>query len=65
MDGLDFFDECGLGLKQCSDDHPCPIHNEFKVCRDGLWTLFSSKSILDLVSKIEEGNAFIRNLSPE
>lgn len=65
MDGLDFFDQCGLGLKQCSDDHPCPIHNEFKVCRDGLWTLFSSKSILDLVSKIEEGNAFIRNLSPE
>jgi len=65
IDGLDFFTSCGLGLKQCSDDHPCPIHHEFKVYRDGLLNLFSSKSILDLVSKIEEGDAFIRNLSAE
>lgn len=65
IDGLAFFTNCGLGLKQCSEDHPCPLHNDFKVFRDGLWELFNSKSILDLVSKIEEGNAFIRNLSPE
>ncbi len=65
IDGLEFFTSCGLGLKQCSDDHPCPLHNDFKVFRDGLWELFNSKSILDLVSKIEEGNAFIRNLSAE
>jgi len=63
MDGLEFFSQCGLGLTHCSDNHPCPIHHEFKVCRDGLWDLFSSKSILDLVSKIEEGDAFIRNIS--
>ena len=63
IDGLDFFTSCGLGLKECSEDHPCPLHDEFKVYRDGLWNLFNSKSILDLVSKIEEGNAFIRNLS--
>ena len=62
IDGLDFFANCGLGLKECSEDHPCPLHNEFKIYRDGLWELFSSKSILDLVSKIEGGNAFIKNL---
>lgn len=62
IDGLDFFTNCGLGLKECSEDHPCPLHNEFKIYRDGLWELFSSKSILDLVSKIEGGNAFIKNL---
>mgnify|MGYP001950989196 CR=1 FL=1 len=63
IDGLEFFSRCGLGLKQCSDDHPCPLHDDFKVHRDGLQELFSSKSILDLVSKIEDGDAFIRNLS--
>ncbi len=63
IDGLDFFTNCGLGLKECSSEHPCPLHNEFKVCRDGLWELFNSKSILDLVSKIEEGNAFIKNIA--
>lgn len=65
VDGLDFFTSCGLGLKQCSDEHPCPLHNDFKIYRDGLWELFNDKSVLDLVSKLEEGNAFIRNLSTE
>ena len=65
IDGLDFFTNCGLGLKQCSEDHPCPLHDEFKVYRDGLWDLFNAKSIKELVSKIEGGNAFIRNLSKE
>jgi Rrf2 family protein len=64
IDDLDFFTNCGLGLKECSEDHPCPLHDDFKIYRDGLWGLFNSKSILDLVSKIEDGNAFIRNLPP-
>jgi len=63
VDGLDFFYNCGLGLKQCSEDHPCPLHDEFKIYRDGLLALYNSKSIIDLVTKIEEGKAFIRNLS--
>ncbi len=65
IDGLDFFNSCGLGLKQCSEDHPCPLHDDFKIYRDGLWELFNTKSILNLVSKIEDGDAFIRNLSSE
>jgi len=63
MDGLSFFTECGLGLSKCSDDHPCPLHDDFKIYRDGLWVLFNSTSILSLVSKIEDGDAFIRNLN--
>jgi len=63
IDGLDFFTSCGLGLNECSDTHPCPLHDEFKIYRDGLLDLFSSKSIEDLVFKIEEGDAFIRNLN--
>jgi len=62
VDGLEFFDSCGLGLKECSDTHPCPLHEDFKIYRDGLWKLFNERSILDLASKIEDGDAFIRNL---
>ncbi len=61
IDGLDFFNSCGFGLKECSKEHPCPLHDNFKIYRDGLLDLFSSKSILDMVSKIEDGNAFIQN----
>ena len=63
MDGLSFFTECGLGLNECSDSHPCPLHDDLKIYRDGLWKLFNNTSILSLVSKIEYGEAFIRNLS--
>jgi hypothetical protein len=51
-----------LGLKECSETHPCPLHNDFKVFRDGLYHLFLKKTIADLVIKIEDGNAFISNL---
>jgi Rrf2 family protein len=63
FDGLDFFNSCGLGLKECSEEHPCPLHDDFKIYREGLLDLFSSKSISDMVSKIEDGDAFIQNLS--
>ncbi|MCO6501262.1 MAG: Rrf2 family transcriptional regulator [Vicingus serpentipes] len=61
MDGLDVFFQCGLGLNNCSEEHPCPLHDNFKVYRDGLYTLFSTTSIADLANKIDEGNAFIQN----
>lgn len=62
IDGLAFFTNCGLGLKECSETHPCPLHDDFKVYRDGLYFLFNEKKISDLITKIEAGNAFIRNL---
>lgn len=63
MEGIDYFKSCGLGLKECSDDHPCVLHDDLKVFRDGLWKLFNTTTIADLVSKLEDGNAFIRNLA--
>lgn len=62
IDGLSFFSSCGLGLHECSETHPCPLHHDFKKYRDGLYFLFEEKKISDLITKIEEGNAFIKNL---
>ena len=63
IDGLAFFTSCGLGLKECTETHPCPLHNDFKVYRDGLYFMFSEKKISDLILKIEDGEAYIRNLA--
>jgi len=65
MDGLDVFLKCGLGLNDCSEAHPCPLHDDFKTYRDGMFELFNAKSIADLVLKIESGDAFIKNLVAE
>ena len=61
IDGVEAFKRCGLGLKHCSDTHPCPLHNDFKKYRDGLASLFSTKTIQDLVQDIQNGQSFIRN----
>jgi Rrf2 family protein len=61
-DGLSMFENCALGLKNCSDEHPCPLHDSFAAQRKALYQLYSSKTISDLVKTIESGNAFIRNL---
>ena len=48
IDGPDFFKTCGLGLHECSDDKPCPIHDDYKPYRDGLYKVLSNKTIRDL-----------------
>ncbi|MCW8898946.1 MAG: Rrf2 family transcriptional regulator [Flavobacteriales bacterium] len=63
VDGLSFFHKCGLGMHECSDTHPCPLHDDFIVFREGLYKIFATKTINDLVKKVEDGNAFIQNLN--
>src|SRR5690606_35835789 len=63
IDGLEAFRRCGLGLKQCSDKHPCPLHQDFKVYRDGLAQLFRKRTLEDLVNNLEAGEAFLTNLA--
>ncbi|MFC5269765.1 RrF2 family transcriptional regulator [Adhaeribacter terreus] len=62
IDGLEAFKRCGLGLKQCSNLHPCPLHQDFKVYRDGLAQLFRKRTLQDLVDNLEAGKAFLTSL---
>ncbi len=59
IDGLVFFETCGLGLGDCSNDNPCPIHEEFQTSRDHLKNLFYSKSIGDLAGKIRSNGLML------
>jgi Rrf2 family protein len=62
VDGGEAFRRCGLGMNKCSDTHPCPLHEDFKVFRDGLARVFNIKTIHDLVQEVGTGHAFIKNL---
>lgn len=63
IDGTEVFKRCGLGMKQCSDAHPCPLHEDFKVYRDGLARVFNKRTIHDLIHEVEVGHAFLTNLA--
>lgn len=55
IDGKDVFRGCGLGLRECSSSHPCPIHFEYKKGRDILETIFTENSINVLCGPVESG----------
>lgn len=59
IDGLGIFTQCGIGFKECDDDHPCPIHNDFKGVRNQVRELFESKSLKDLVEDVNLGNSIV------
>lgn len=59
IEGKEVFNQCGLGLSQCSSTRPCPIHNEYKVARDLIEKIFKEKNIIDLCAPVENGLAFL------
>jgi Rrf2 family transcriptional regulator, iron-sulfur cluster assembly transcription factor len=65
IDGLEAFRKCGMGMKQCSETHPCPLHNDIKAYRDHLLKVFRSKTIQSLVDSINTGKYFITNIEEE
>lgn len=59
-EGDEFFTACGLGLKNCSEKNPCPLHHSFKKIRNNLKTLIENTSIYDLAVETEKGNSFLK-----
>lgn len=59
IEGKEVFRECGLGLTECTANHPCPIHNDYKLARDLLEKLFREKRIKDLRDPVTNGLAYL------
>ncbi|WP_192822840.1 Rrf2 family transcriptional regulator [Rufibacter sp. LB8] len=62
IDGLEAFKKCGMGMKHCSDTHPCPLHDDIKAYRNQLLNVFSTKTMQNLVDGVASGQYFITNL---
>lgn len=57
-----FFKKCVLGLQQCSEIKPCPMHHEYKLIKLQLINLFEKSTIQSLAEEINKGDAFINIL---
>lgn len=60
FDGDKIYRGCGLGLAECSENRPCPIHDDFKAIRDNLSYLLNTTSILALTEGLKAGNNFLK-----
>ena len=62
IDGEDAFHTCSLGLKDCSDKFPCPIHQEIKMYKDRMRKIMNERTVQDLTKDLSNGNTFLRIL---
>ena len=53
--------KCILGLNQCSEEKPCPMHSEYKHIKEKMVQLFEKKTIQYLADETSKENVFINN----
>ena len=59
IDGDKLFIGCGLGLKQCSEIKPCPLHNQFKDIRNRLCKMMDTTTIEVLAIRLKKGGSVL------
>lgn len=60
IDGDQIYTGCGLGLPECSEEKPCPVHHKFAEVRDGLRNMLENTSIDELASDLHNGLSFLK-----
>jgi len=62
LEGEVFFSKCGFGLKSCSTENPCPLHNEYMPVRDGFYKVLQNETIQSLAGRILDQKAVLTRL---
>jgi len=46
---------CVLGLKECSQKHPCPVHDKYKHIKSDLKSMLQNTTLFEMSSGLKEG----------
>lgn len=60
IDGDKIYSGCGLGLERCNENHPCPLHDKFKLIRDDLKNMLEKTNLEELALDIKTGMTFLK-----
>ena len=60
VDGDAIFTGCALGLKQCSETDPCPLHDQFKAIRSDINHLLQKTEIGEFNEELALGIKALR-----
>lgn len=60
VDGDKIFSGCGLGLAQCSEEMPCPIHKEFKKVRNEMHDMLSNARLGEFTEQLDSKLSFLK-----
>ena len=54
IDGLNLFQGCILGLPECNNSNPCPLHEKWAFMREELKTTFQQANLSELTQRIKD-----------
>lgn len=60
IDGNAIYKGCGIGLKECSETYPCPVHNEFKKIRELLVAMLTNTTLEELALSVNSGDFHLK-----
>lgn len=61
IDSKDVLHSCVLGLKDCSDEFPCPLHTDVKAYKKRVQNVMNEKTIQQLAEDLASGHVFLKN----
>ena len=59
IEGEGFGRKCVLGLAECSEDVPCPLHAQWAPIKTAIWSMLKDKSVRQLVSDAASGRGWL------
>jgi len=57
--------KCVLGLKECSESRPCPMHDQYRAIKAQLRQMFEKTTIQALAEESAKGKIVINNRPPK
>jgi len=61
IDGKEIITRCALGLDECSEDHPCPLHSQYKGIRMQILQMLNEQSLQMIAERMEKENLFLKS----
>lgn len=62
VDGDKIFSGCGLGLDQCSESCPCPIHHKFKKIRTDFSVMLQNAKLVEFSEQLDKQATFLKTV---
>ena len=53
---------CAMGLKECSEVRPCPIHHTYKAIKKDIISMMDKSNLIEMAESLKNGTCFLSNL---
>lgn len=60
VDGDTIYVGCGLGLKECNANKPCPVHDKFVAIRNNLKQMLENTSLYEMTLGLDTGLTYLK-----